>query len=54
MTATTATVDAALDYAERGIPVFPCWWTIGPRCACGKATCGSPGKHPSGTWRPMG
>lgn len=54
MTTTTAMVDAALDYAERGVPVFPCWWTIGPRCACGKTECGSPGKHPIGAVVPNG
>ena len=37
---------AALDYAERGLRVFPLHG-IGPDgCTCGDATCTSPGKHP--------
>lgn len=39
------TEEAALRYAELGIPVFPTWWTEDGICACGVA-CDSPGKHP--------
>jgi hypothetical protein len=42
---------AALDYAERGIPVFPCHWPVASRgdggsCSCGQLDCSRPGKHP--------
>jgi hypothetical protein len=38
---------AALEYARRfGWAVFPCHSIKGGRCTCGKASCGSPGKHP--------
>jgi hypothetical protein len=39
-------VDAAMEYAERSTPVFPVWWIENGRCACRKADCDSPGKHP--------
>ncbi len=41
----SATREAALRYAELGIPVFPIWWMQDGACACGKA-CDSLGKHP--------
>jgi hypothetical protein len=47
-------LDAALTYAERGVPVFPVWWIVNGRCACGKADCDSPGKHPIGAVVPNG
>ena len=37
---------AALDYAKRGWPVFPCHSPANGTCSCGKTTCASPGKHP--------
>lgn len=39
-------LEAALDYAKRGWPVFPCH-TVNDNgiCSCGKE-CSSPGKHP--------
>ena len=37
---------AALDYARRGWPVFPCHAPAGPGCSCGRADCQSPAKHP--------
>ncbi|MGH8933445.1 MAG: bifunctional DNA primase/polymerase [Egibacteraceae bacterium] len=41
---------AALDYAERGIPVFPCHWpratANGLVCSCGDRACSRPAKHP--------
>lgn len=40
-------MEAALDYAVRGLPVFPVWGVEDGRCRCGRA-CDSPGKHPLG------
>lgn len=37
---------AALDLAERGFRVFPVHSIENGGCTCGKASCGSPGKHP--------
>jgi len=45
---------AALEYAEHGIPVFPCWGVRDRRCACGFARCQSEGKHPIGELVPHG
>jgi hypothetical protein len=37
----------ALAYAALGLHVLPIWWLRGDgSCACGKADCVSPGKHP--------
>jgi len=45
---------AALYYAGRNWPVFPIWWVKGAHCACGKADCAHPGKHPIGKLAPKG
>jgi hypothetical protein len=55
-------LEAALDYAQRGLPVFPVWQTIPmlpPRscftCTCNKTIrCKDPGKHPVGSLLPHG
>lgn len=39
------------EYAERGLYVFPCHWTIEQRCSCGNPDCEKPGKHPLVKWR---
>jgi hypothetical protein len=47
-------VDAALEYAEHGAPVFPIWSTVGGRCQCGDSSCDNQGKHPLGRLAPNG
>lgn len=37
---------AALEYAAKGFPVFPCHNVVDGECSCGDATCKSKGKHP--------
>ena len=48
----TIHMDFALDYARRGIPVFPCFTPARdvngrPCCGCWRPTCKSPAKHPA-------
>ena len=40
-------LNAAIEWARQGWPVFPCHGIAGGRCTCGKADCSSPGKHPA-------
>ncbi len=48
-------IDYALRYAELGIHVLPIWWLREDgSCACGRADCVSPGKHPLNTLAPRG
>src|SRR5215472_5550775 len=47
-------LDAALTYASHGVPVFPVWWIVDGRCACGASDCPSPGKHPLAKCAPRG
>ncbi|MBI4492180.1 MAG: DUF3987 domain-containing protein [Chloroflexi bacterium] len=44
----------ALRCARWGWPVLPLWPVRGGRCACGKANCQHPGKHPLGSLVPKG
>jgi Bifunctional DNA primase/polymerase, N-terminal len=45
-------VNTALALARHDLAVVPLWWPIAKKgklvCACGKAECPSPGKHPIG------
>jgi Bifunctional DNA primase/polymerase, N-terminal/AAA domain/Primase C terminal 1 (PriCT-1) len=52
--AQTRMLDAVLLYAEYGVPVFPVWGVVDGQCACGKADCQNPGKHPLGAAVPNG
>ena len=42
---TSVMLDAAMEYADRGVAVFPVHGVTNRRCECGK-DCESPGKHP--------
>ncbi len=45
----------SLSAAERGWPVFPCWWPLEDgSCACGMDGCPHPGKHPLAPLVPHG
>ena len=47
--ASPESLQAALRYAEAGLPVLPVWGLRGKACACPKgARCQTPGKHPIG------
>jgi hypothetical protein len=51
----TTMADAALDYAEHEVPIFPCLGIVDGRCACPKgADCKDAGKHPIGDVVPNG
>jgi hypothetical protein len=39
-------LQAALQYAQLGWPVLPCYSIINGHCGCGISACKSPGKHP--------
>ncbi len=40
-------IDSAIDFARRGLPVFPLHGIVNGRCTCGNAGCGrTSGKHP--------
>jgi hypothetical protein len=39
-------LQAALMHARHGRAVLPVYWSTGGRCACGRADCHSPAKHP--------
>src|SRR5438093_654687 len=57
MAATLAStmLSAALEYAERCVPVFPVWGVDGGRCRCGAPDCrNSAGKHPIASCAPRG
>jgi putative DNA primase/helicase len=45
-TQTNHLLDAALEYAELGQPVFPLWPIKGKKCTCGRPKCSAVGKHP--------
>jgi hypothetical protein len=37
---------AALQYAQLGWPVLPCYSIVNSKCSCSSSACKSPGKHP--------
>lgn len=39
-------LNSALAHARHGRAVLPVYWMAGGRCACGRADCPSPAKHP--------
>jgi hypothetical protein len=41
-----ALIQAAVGYAEAGLPVFPIRWPINGQCSCNRPQCSSPAKHP--------
>lgn len=47
-------LEAAIDYANAGLRVFPCWGITNGKCDCGDRNCKSPGKHPHGALAPEG
>jgi len=46
MTDTTGMMEHALNYARKGVPVFPLHTPGKNGCSCGKRDCDSMGKHP--------
>ncbi len=42
----TSAFEAARDFAEHGLPVFPVHTAVDGRCSCGKKACDRRGKHP--------
>jgi hypothetical protein len=50
----TIGLDTFLDYASRGLPVFPVWGIRNGRCECGNACGRDAGKHPVGWLAPDG
>src|SRR2546426_11576119 len=51
----SAMLEAALVYAERGVPVFPAWGVDAGRCGCRAQDCQSnAGKHPIASCAPHG
>ena len=58
-TSAASTAEAALTYAQRGLPVFPLWPVVCDArgyfiCGCGKLDCANPGKHPLPRLAPNG
>jgi hypothetical protein len=48
-------LDAALEYASRGVPIFQVWHAEGPRCGCRALDCvASQAKHPIASTAPAG
>src|SRR6266851_4729455 len=47
-------LQAALAHARHGRAVLPVYWSTGGRCACGRADCPSPAKHPIPELAPRG
>src|SRR5437660_5366938 len=47
-------LQAALAHARHGRAVLPVYWSTAGRCACGRAECHSPAKHPIPELAPRG
>jgi hypothetical protein len=50
----TAMLDAALEYASRGVPIFQVWHAEGARCGCRAFDCKDEAKHPIASTAPAG
>ena len=50
----TQQAEWARGYAKHDIAIFPCWWAVDGRCACGDPDCSNVAKHPISAVAPNG